>query len=265
LRLPLKLVAGACLVGLIFAAGLLAPLVAPHDPLQQDLLNRLASPSADHWLGTDSLGRDTFSRLLYAARVDIPIGVLTALLPMLIGSVLGGVGAFYGRALDSGVVVLANLVQAFPTYVFLLALVFALGPGVYSILIAFAVLGWVPYARLMRAEVLRLRSRDFVQAALAGGLPSGRVLARHVLPNALRQTLVYLAADIATAILVLTALSFLGVGIPAPTPEWGAMINEGQQYLRNQWWLSVVPGFVVMLVGVGFSLIGDGLDELLLS
>lgn len=265
-----KIVAGSLVVGAFVLAGLLAEVISPADPLKQDLLNRLAPPSADHWLGTDALGRDTLSRLIWAIRVDLRVGLLCAVLPMLLGTLVGAIAGFYGGPVDTVVARLIDLVQSFPVLVFFLALLGALGmarpflflgPGELPVIIVFVAVGWIVYARLIRGEIMRVRELEYVQAARAGGLSSPRVLIRHVLPNTLNQTLVYVVLDVGIAILALATLSFLGLGIPSPTPEWGAMIAENRARFAEQWWLVVAPGVAITALGLGFALIGDGLDD----
>ena len=260
-RPPRRVWVGAAIVLVYVLIALLAPVLAPHDPLAQDPLDALASPSAMHLLGTDELGRDVLSRLIYAARVDLLVGFLGALLPALVGTLLGAIAGYRGGWRDAVVMRTADVVQAFPTYILIIALVFALGQGVSSILVAFTIIAWVAYARLIRSEILRVRGLDYVLAARAAGLPRRRILWLHVLPNAANQILVYLPSDIVIATLGLAALSFLGLGIRPPTPEWGAMIAAGQPYIRDQWWLATVPGLVVVGFGLGLSLIGEGIEE----
>lgn len=252
---------GAAIVVFFVLVAVFAPLIAPHDPLAQDPVRRLASPSGAHWLGTDELGRDVLSRVVYAARVDLPLGMIGTLLPALIGTLLGLVAGYFGRWVDAIIMRVADVIQAFPSYILVIALVVAFGQGATSIVVAFTVLGWVAYARLVRTEVVRVRSLAYVQAVETAGLSSPRILRRHVLPNVVGQTLVYLPSDIVFATLGLAAFSFLGLGIPAPTPEWGAMIAAGQPHLRDQWWLSVVPGLVIVIYGLGLSFLGDALEE----
>ncbi len=258
---PAKVWVGLGIVGFYVFVAAFAPLLAPYDPLAQDPLDSLADPSWAHLLGTDELGRDVLSRLIYAARVDLVIGFLGAALPAIVGTVLGAVAAYHRGWADATIMRTADIVQAFPTYILIIALVFALGPGVPSILIAFTIIAWVAYARLIRAEILRIRGLDYVQAAKAAGLPSRRILWLHAFPNAVGQTLVYLPSDIVVATLGLAGLSFLGLGIRPPTPEWGAMIAAGQPYIQHQWWLSTVPGLVVVGFGLGLSLIGEGIES----
>ena len=260
-RMPKKVWVGAAVVMVYVLIALLAPLLAPHDPLAIDPVNKLASPTADHLLGTDELGRDVLSRLIYAARIDIPIGFLGALLPAIVGTILGAMAGFFGRWVDTIIMRTADVVQAFPAYILVIVLVFALGPGPKSIIIAFTVLAWVIYARIIRSEVLRVKNLDYVQAARVAGLRKMRILRVHVFPNVINQTLVYLPSDIIFATLALAAFSFLGLGIPPPTPEWGAMIADGQPFIRTNWWLATVPGLGIVGLGLGLSLMGEGLEE----
>jgi peptide/nickel transport system permease protein len=240
-RLPRKVWVGTAIVAAYVLLALLAPILAPHDPLAIDPVNKLASPTADHLLGTDELGRDVLSRLLYAARTDLPLGFLGAVLPAILGTVLGALAGFFGRWADTAIMRTADVVQAFPAYILVIVLVFALGQGARSIIIAFTVLAWVIYARIIRSEVLRVKDLDYVHAARVAGLGRLRILRVHVLPNA--------------------AFSFLGLGIPPPTPEWGAMIADGQPFIRTNWWLATVPGVIIVGLGLGLSLIGEGLEE----
>lgn len=260
-RLPRMVWVGTGIVALFILCALLAPVIAPYDPLAQDVTNALQAPSWRHLLGTDSLGRDVLSRLIWAARIDLLIGFLGAVLPAVVGTILGALAGYYGRWVDTAVMRFSDLVQAFPSYILVIALVFVLGAGPVSILVSMTVVSWVAYARLMRTEMLRVREQDYIAAARVSGFSSQRVLWRHALPNSISQSLVYLPSDIVAATLGLAALSFLGLGIQPPSPEWGAMIADGQTYIRTQWWLSTVPGFAIVLFGLGLSLIGEGLES----
>lgn len=260
-RLPVKARIGFLILLIYVLAGIFGPMLLPFDPDKADILRRLKPPSAANWLGTDQLGRDFLTRLLVAIRIDLPVAFAAAFFPMVIGTALGAVAGYYGKLTDMLVSRAADLVQAFPVYVFLLVLVFALGAGATSFIIAATMIAWVGYARLTRGEVLRLKSLDFVAAAKVSGLPDARVLATHVLPNALPQTLIYYMSDVVLMVLVLSSLSFLGVGIQPPTAEWGRMIAEGQPFLRSHWWLAAAPGLLLMVFGIALSLIADGLDD----
>jgi peptide/nickel transport system permease protein len=260
-EMPRKVWIGAAIVGAFVLIAILAPLIAPHDPLAQDPSNPLASPSLSHLLGTDEVGRDVLSRLIYATRVNLPVGLLAAVLPFLLGTVIGVAAGYFGGWVDAAAMRTSDVVQAFPSYILVIALVFALGPGVRSILVAFAALGWVVYARIIRTEVLRVRNSDYVKAARVAGLPTRRIMVQDVLRNSVSPSLVFLPADIVFATLALASFSFLGLGIPAPTPEWGSMIADGQPYLRSHWWLATVPGLVIVTLGFGYSLISEGVEE----
>ena len=259
--LPTKVKVGLFILGLYVLLGVFGPMLLSFDPDKSNVLQRLKPPTSAHWLGTDQLGRDFLIRLLYAIRIDLPVAFLAAFFPMVIGTCLGAIAGFFGRIPDLIVSRSADIVQAFPVYVFLLVLVFALGSGATSFIVAATVIAWVGYARLTRGEVLRLRSLEFVAAAQVTGLPKWTILVTHVMPNALPQTLIYFMSDIVLMVLVLSSLSFLGVGIQPPTAEWGRMIAEGQPFLRSHWHLSVAPGVMLMVFGIALSLVADGLDE----
>ena len=201
------------------------------------------------------------SRLVFAARIDLTVGFLGAFLPLVVGTFLGALAGYVGRWVDVVVMRIADVVQAFPAYILIIALVFALGQGAGTILVAFTATVWVIYARIIRDEILRVRGLDYIQAARAAGLPHTRIIARHVLPNTISQTVVYFTVDILFAILALAAFTFIGLGIPPPDAEWGAMIEGGKEFLRDQWWLTAAPGIVLSVLGLGFMFMGDGLDD----
>jgi peptide/nickel transport system permease protein len=257
-----KLTVGASIVAAFIVIAIFAPEIAPYNPLKTSPLDTLLPPgAAGHLLGTDDLGRDELSRLIYATRIDLPIAAAAAFLSAVLGTLLGALAGFAGRWADMGILRIADLVQAFPIYILLIALVFALGPGARSFLVAYIVVDWVVYARLVRGEIIRVRGLDYVSAARAAGLRSRRVLFVHVLPNSVGQSVVYVMSDMVFAILALAAFSFLGVGISPPTAEWGAMTAAGQQFLGVAWWLTVLPGVAIALVALGLSLIGDGVQD----
>jgi peptide/nickel transport system permease protein len=231
------------------------------DPTKQHLKDRLLPPSADHWFGTDELGRDVFSRVVHAVLVDLPIGVLCAALAALLGTLIGALAGSRGGWVDALIMRIADIVQAFPTYIFLVALVFALGAGTRSFIVAMVVLGWVTYARLVRSEILRVRDLDFVSAAHLSGFGRARVLFRHILPNSMGQVVVYLASDVVLVLLLLAGVSFFGLGVPPPTPEWGQMIAAGQKYLRDEWWIVTFPGLAIVITGCAVALVADGLED----
>jgi peptide/nickel transport system permease protein len=256
-----KLIIGAAIVGTVLMAAVLVPLLSPYGVMDQDLAVRLQPPSWSHWFGTDDLGRDLFTRTIYAGRIDLVLALVGAALPALLGTFLGAVAAYVGGWVDSAIMRLADVIQAFPFHIFLIAIVFALGAGPQAFIVAITLLGWVTYARLIRAQVLSVRDTDYVTAARLAGLGHRRTLGRHVLPNALPQTMLYLAGDTVLVLLTLSAVSFFGLGVQPPDPEWGQMVASGTKYLQNEWWLSVIPGLMIVLTGIGLVLIADGLDD----
>jgi peptide/nickel transport system permease protein len=256
-------VAGVSILGVIVLAALLAPLITQHNPTDQDLLHTLAPPSRSHWLGTDDLGRDVWSRLVYGARTDLRVAFLAVLFPFVIGTVVGLVSGYYGGSVDTLTNWLVNIVVAFPFYVLIIALVFALGPGTRSIYIAITIVGWVSYTRIVRGEVIVAKRREYVLAARAGGLSTPRILFRHLLPNVITQAIVFAMSDIVLDILAIVTLGYLGLGVQPPTPDWGRMIADGQTYLTTHWELSTFPGIAIVIAALGLSLLADGLADLL--
>jgi peptide/nickel transport system permease protein len=256
-------VAGVSILGLIVLAAAAAPLVTTHDPTQQDLLHTLQGPSGSHWLGTDDLGRDVWSRIVYGARTDLQVAFLAVLLPFVIGTLIGLTAGYFGGWIDTITNWLVNIVVAFPFYVLIIALVFALGSGTRNIYIAITIVGWVSYARIVRGEVLVAKRREYVLAARAAGLSNARIVFRHLLPNVITQAIVFAMSDIVLDILAIVTLGYLGLGVQPPTPDWGRMIADGQTYLTTHWELSTIPGIAVVVTALGLSLIADGLADLL--
>ncbi len=256
-------VAGILIIGTIVALSLLAPVLTSHSPTEQDLNHILQGPSSEHWLGTDQLGRDEFARVLYGGRVDLRVAFLAVLFPFVLGTTLGCISGYYGRFMDTGIMRLVDVVVAFPFYVLVIALVFALGPGARSIYIAITLVGWVSYARIIRGEILVAKRQEYILAAQAAGFRDFRIIIRHLLPNVITQAIVYAMSDIVLDILAIVTLGYLGLGIQPPTPDWGGMIADGQAFLTTKWELSTIPGVVVVVTALGLSLIGDGLADLL--
>ena len=245
------------------AAAAAAPLLAPYQPNQQDLVNILRGPSASHLLGTDQLGRDILSRLLYAARLDLVIGVAAIITPFVVGAVIGSLAGWFGGWADRVLSVLIDVVMAFPYYVLIIALVFFLGSGVKSIFVAVGAVAWVSYARIVRAGVQEAMVQDYVAAAAGAGLPRRRILARHVLPNVITQPIIYAMSDIVVVIVGTATLSYFGLGVAPPTAEWGVMIADGQTFIATNPILSLAPGLAVVAVGAALALVGDGLADIL--
>jgi peptide/nickel transport system permease protein len=256
-------VAGASILGTIVLLALLAPVVSWHDPVQQNLLDILQGPSWTHPLGTDELGRDIWARLLYGARTDLRVAFLAVLFPFVIGTAIGLVAGYFGGWVDTIANWFVNVVVAFPFYVLIIALVFALGSGTRNIYIAITIVGWVSYTRIVRGEVLVAKRREYVLAAQAGGLSNARIIGRHLLPNVITQAIVFAMSDIVLDILAIVTLGYLGLGVQPPTADWGKMIADGQTYLTTHWELSTIPGIAVVITALGLSLLADGLADLL--
>jgi peptide/nickel transport system permease protein len=240
-----------------------APLLSPYDPIKQNLEEALQSPSAAHWLGTDKYGRDVLTRLMYGARVDLRVGFLAVLIPFVIGAVLGSLAGYFGGWFDTIVMRLVDVFFAFPFYVLVIVLVFVLGAGEKSIYLAIATVSWVSYAKIMRGELLVAKKQDWVMAARLGGMSHRRILARHIAPNVLSQAVIYAMSDIVMDIMAIVTLGYLGLGIAPPTPEWGSMILDGQEFITTQWQQATIPGLAVVVTSLGLSFLGDGLSDLL--
>jgi len=259
-RRPLALM-GLAVIGAWAVIAIFAPLIVPYNPLAQQF-NILADPSAAHWFGTDELGRDVFSRVLYGARITLPLAVLLIIAAMIIGAVIGGVAGYFGGWADNVLMRLADLVFAFPGIILALAIAAALGPQLRNAVIAVVFVSWPSYARLVRSLVLSARSAQYVVASRLLGSSGLRILFIDIRPNAAGPVLVLAALDIGNAVLLLSGLSFLGLGAQPPTPEWGAMVAEGAQNF-NDWWVGLFPGLAILTVVLAFNFIGDALRDLL--
>jgi peptide/nickel transport system permease protein len=257
------LVAGGSIIGLLVLVAVFAPVIAPHDPIAQDLINALQPPSGAHWLGTDKYGRDVLSRLIWGTRVDLRVGFLAVLIPFVVGSILGGIAGYFGGWLDTLVMRIVDVFFAFPFYVMVIALVFILGAGEASIYLAIAAVSWNSYAKIVRGEVLVAKKQDYVVAARLGGMSHARILLRHIGPNVMSQAIIYGTSDVVMDIMAIVTLGYLGLGIAPPTAEWGSMILDGQEFITTQWQQATIPGLVVVLTSLGMSWLGDGLSDLL--
>src|SRR5919206_1523009 len=256
----LGVIGGAlCLFWLLVA--LAAPWIAPYDPLAQELAATLQPPSAAHLLGTDNFGRDIISRIIWGTRLDLQMGVFGVLFPFVIGTFIGAISGYFGGVVEMVLVRLLDVTISFPFFVLIIAIVATLGPGLGSFYIALALVGWVSYARLVRARFLVLKHADFVMAARSLGFSHSRIVLRHILPNAIMPALVFSMSDAVIDILLGSSLSYLGLGIQPPTPEWGVMIAEGQNFIATAWWMTFFPGLAIVLLATGFSLLADGAAE----
>jgi peptide/nickel transport system permease protein len=240
-----------------------APVLAPHSPYHQDLHRVLAAPSWVHWLGTDNLGRDLFSRLLYGARVSLFVGIVSAAVSAMLGMILGMVAGFKGGAIDAIIMRVTDAFLCFPPLIFILALSAALGPGLHNVILSFALFGWTGFARITRAQVLLVRELPFIEAARSVGVPPRRLMMRHILPNILAPVLVAITITIGTAILVESGVSFLGLGVQPPTASWGKELRVGFAYLETAPLFSIAPGVMISLAIVSFNFVGDGLRDAL--
>lgn len=261
-RLPGLTVAGLVLVGAWTLVALLAPVLAAKEPNATDLSAVLQPPlSPGHPLGTDQIGRDVLSRIIFGARVDLSMGLIGVTAPFVIGILLGLLSGYIGGIIDTVLMRVVDIALAFPFIVLVLAIVAVLGPGLKNYYIALALVAWVPYTRLVRAETLVLRRSEFVEAARLLGFSRGYIMRRHVLPNAITPAAVFVVTDIVLTILLGSGLSFFGLAAQPPTAEWGRMISEGETFLSTAWWISVFPGAALFLLTLGFSLLGDGLAK----
>ena len=258
----------AVLVGfLIFALfvllAVLAPVISPYDPLGQNVIDGLKPPSAQYLFGTDKLGRDIFSRVLYGARLSLLSGTAVVLLAGSVGTLVGLVAGYFGKWPDQIMMRITDIFFAFPALILAMAIAGALGPSLPNALIAISVVTWPVYARLIRGQVLSLKERDFILAAHTLGIPEWQIILRHLLPNTLAPLLVQASFDLGGAILSVAGLSFIGFGAQPPTPEWGVMISEGRNYIATQWWLATMPALAMLLLVASSNLLGDGLRDLL--
>jgi len=259
---PIAMV-GLGLVLLLLVTALFAPWLAGRSPIEQDLANRLAPPSAVHWLGTDELGRDIWARIVWGSRITLAIVGIVVVIVGPLGLLVGTVAGYLGGWVDTVLMRLTDVFLAFPRLILALALAAALGPGIENAILAIAVTAWPPYARLARAETLTIRNSDFIAAAIVQGASTPRILLGHVVPLCLSSVIVRLTLDMAGIILTAAGLGFLGLGAQPPAPEWGAMIASGRQYVLDQWWVAAMPGAAIFLVSLGFNLLGDGLRDVL--
>lgn len=262
-RQPLA-VAGLLLVALFLVLALLAPALAPYSPASIDLVHRLAGPSSAHWFGTDELGRDILSRIIFGARVSLIVATSVVACSLTLGLLLGGLAGFYGGVLDTALnIFVMNAFLALPGILLAIAFVAFLGPGLLNLVLALSIGGWVGYARLVRAQVLAVREREFVEAARALGASDLRVFTRHILPNILQPLIVQAAIGMAGAVLAEATLSFLGLGVPPPAASWGGMLNDARTHLFDAPHLVVFPAIAVMLCVLSFNFIGDALRDFL--
>jgi len=256
-------VIGGMIILLLILTAAFAPLIAPESPVGQDLSNRLLPPSADHLMGTDELGRDIFSRVVYGARITLLIVVLVAVISAPLGLIIGAISGYFGGWIDRILMGLTDVFLSMPKLILALAFVAALGPGIENAIIAIAITAWPAYARIARAETMTFCNSEFIAATRLLGASHTRIIALHVMPLCASSTIVRVTLDMAGIILTAAGLGFLGLGAQPPLPEWGAMISRGRVFILDQWWVATMPGFAIIVVSLGFCLLGDGLRDVL--
>ncbi len=256
---------GVCLLILVTSMALLAPLIAPHDPGEQNLAARLQPPawlaggSLQHPLGTDHLGRDILSRLIYGSRISLLVALIAVAVSGTIGTLLGVAAGYWQGRIDSFIMLLADVQLAFPFILFALAVMAVLGPGLRNVIVVLGITGWVAYGRLLRAEVMSLRAREYVEAVRALGQTDGKIILRHILPNVMPSLIVMASLRVANMIIAESSLTFMGLGVEPHIPTWGSMLADGRAYITSAWWLATFPGLAIMLTVLGVNLVGDWL------
>lgn len=266
LRFGLRNARWSIVLGLTILSGwlllaLFAPWVAPFDPIAQNTDIRLLGPSLAHPFGTDNFGRDVLSRVIWGARIDLQISIIGVIFPFLIGTCVGALSGYIGGRFDTVCMRLIDIILAFPFLVLMLAIMAILGPGLGSFYIAMALVGWVSYARLIRSHIMVLKGSEFALAAKSLGFGHGRILFRHLLPNAMSGSIVFSMSDAVLVLLNGASVSYLGLGVQPPTAEWGTMVAEGQSFITNAWWICTFPGLAIVTLALGFSLLADGVAE----
>jgi peptide/nickel transport system permease protein len=256
-------VGGLVIIAIVFMTAIFAPFFSSYDPGKTEVSLKLKPPSVQHYLGTDQLGRDVFSRMLYGSRISLSVGFIAVAISILIGILVGAVAGYYSGWVDSFLMRLVDIMFCFPTFFLILTVVAILGPRFYNVMVVIGITSWMGTSRFVRAEFLSLRERDFVQAAKALGVKDHRIIFRHILPNALAPVFVTATLDVATAILVEAGLSFLGFGVQPPAPSWGNILTEGRTYIFDAWWLTVFPGLAILITVLSFNLFGEGLRDAL--
>lgn len=262
LRNPLAVI-GAAIVLVLVITAIFAPVIAPYSPIGQDLSARLMPPSTAHWMGTDELGRDIFSRVIHGSRITLTIVLLVAVIAAPVGLLIGAIAGYFGGWIDRVMMGVTDVFLSLPKLILALAFVAALGPGINNAIIAIAITAWPSYARIARAETLTFRNSEFIEAVRLQGGSNPRIIIRHVLPLCTSSMIIRVTLDMAGIILTAAGLGFIGLGAQPPLPEWGAMISRGRTFILDQWWLATMPGFAIIIVSLGFCFLGDGLRDVL--
>jgi len=254
-------VAGAVVVVLLFVVSFLSPFISPYDPNEINLKNVLSSPSGDHLFGTDQLGRDVMSRMIWGAGISLKVGFVATGIAIFVGAILGAIAGYYGRWVDAVIMRFVDIMLCFPSFFLILAVIAILEPSIWNIMIVIGLTGWMGITRLVRADFISLKERDFVQAARGIGASDFRIIFRHILPNAMASVLVAATLGVAGAILTESALSFLGIGVQPPTPSWGNILTAGKDNIDIAWWLSLYPGLAILITVLGYNLLGEGIRD----
>ena len=257
------MVVGTGIIMFLLLVAAFAPLLATHDPYEQILADRLQPPSTQHYFGTDSLGRDIYSRVVFGSRVTLSIAILVAAISAPLGLVIGVLAGYFGKAIDEILMRLSDIFLAFPKLILAIAFAAALGPGVENAIVAISIANWPSYARLARAETLSVRNNDYIQVIRSMGASNLRIMVGHITPMCMSSIIVRLSLDMGTIILTAAGLGFLGLGAQPPVPEWGLMVSDGRQFLVDQWWVSTLPGIAILIVVMGFNLMGDGIRDII--
>lgn len=258
-----RVVIAIIIIFLITGAALFAPLLSPYDPYEIDLSATLEAPSSQHWLGTDNMGRDILSRIIYGSRISLLVGLVAVGVSGIIGIFFGTLAGYFGRWVDGLIMRLVDILLAFPSILLAIALVAVLGASLFNVILAIGIVNWVSYARLVRGEFLSLKNKEFVTSIQALGAGTPRVIFKHMLPNAFAPIIVMATMGMAGAIITESSLSFLGLGVQPPTASWGQMLSEGRQVIREAWWVSTFPGLAIMFTVLAFNILGDGLRDAL--
>jgi peptide/nickel transport system permease protein len=254
---------GFIIVSIVIFIAIFAPLLTPYDPLDTDPFNRLKAPSAEHWLGTDELGRDVLTRLFYGSRIALLIGVLIILFEGAIGIILGILSGFFGGVIDMVTMRIVDILRSFPVIILAMAIAGIMGQGLLNVVIALGIVGWTTYARMVRSKILSIKETDYVEAAYSIGESTFSVIMKYVMPNAIPTAIIMICIMMPTALIASATLSFLGVGVQPPSPDWGSMIAAGRAYLLRAPWISTSAGLAIMFTVLGFNFIGDGLRDAL--